>query len=51
MKTKRLFIITFGLLALAALCAAVYFTFIAPPGENKLAGAQFVQSGAWQNGC
>ena len=41
MKTKKLLLIALSVLACAALCAVLYFAFVSPPGENRLAGARF----------
>ena len=44
MKTKKLLLIALSVLACAALCAVLYFAFVSPPGENRLAGARFVKA-------
>ena len=45
MKTKKLLLIALSVLA----CAAVlYFAFVSPPGENRLAGARFIMAGAYE---
>ena len=48
MKTKKLLFIALSVLACAALCALLYFAFVLPPGENRLAGARFVKAGAYE---
>ncbi len=52
MKTKKLLLIALSVLACAALCAVLcavlYFAFVSPPGENRLAGARFVKAGAYE---
>lgn len=48
MKTKKLLLIVLSVLACAALCAVLYFAFVSPPGENRLAGARFVKAGAYE---
>ena len=47
MKTKKLLLIALSVLACAALCAVLYFAFVSPPGENRLAGARFVKADAY----
>ena len=43
MKTKKLLLIALSVLA----CAVLYFAFVSPPGENRLAGARFVKADAY----
>lgn len=47
-ENEKLLLIALSVLACAALCAVLYFAFVSPPGENRLAGARFIMAGAYE---
>ena len=41
-RLRKILLIAAGIIACLALCTLLYFAFVSPPGENRLAGARFI---------
>ena len=41
-RSRKILLIAAGIIECLALCTLLYFAFVSPPGENRLAGARFI---------